>query len=60
MGSRGLLPTRCAGCGRVGAVVCERCQCAFAEALPLPAAVRPAVALGDQRGALRRCVLALK
>lgn len=40
--------------------MCERCQCAFAEAPPLPAAVRPAVALGAHRGALRRCVLALK
>lgn len=58
--AKSLLPTRCAGCDRPGAVVCGSCRAAFVAPPPLPARLRPAVALGRHSGALRRCVLALK
>lgn len=56
----GLLPSLCASCGTPGPVVCRRCRARFVEAPPLPARLRPAVALGRHGGSLRRCVIALK
>lgn len=55
-----LLPAACASCGSPGPVVCRGCRAGFVEAPPLPAGLRPAVALGRHGGSLRRCVLALK
>lgn len=60
MSNRDFLPTRCVSCDRPGEVVCEACRTAFAEPPPLPARIRPGVALGRHSGTLRRCVLALK
>lgn len=55
-----LFPAQCAGCGTIGAGVCERCVPLDAPPLQRALPTLRVYALGEYRGALRRAVLALK